>query len=81
MQHYPLKMLHLVFERALYKTTTEGSIHTEESISGGYKAVLLGAFSANVRNLLADPIFVRLLLKDGEPDKDIQAKPAPRNDI
>lgn len=52
--------------KVLYKITTEGSLKTEKSISGGYKAFLLGAFSANIKNLLADPTFVGLLLKNGK---------------
>ncbi len=68
--------------KVLYKTTTEGSLKTEESISGGYKAFLLGAFSANIKNLLADPNFVALLLKNNKNHNiDGIASPSNNNSI
>jgi hypothetical protein len=49
--------------KVVYETNTEGSFKTEETIAGGLPVVLRNAFAANVRNLLADPGFHRLVLE------------------
>lgn len=55
-------------EKVVYEVTTEGSYKTTESIAGGLPAFLRNTFSANVRNLLADPGFNNLVLRSKSPD-------------
>jgi hypothetical protein len=55
--------------KVVYETTTEGSYHTEEVISGGFPVVLRNAFASNVRNLLADPGFHGLVLRNENDDR------------
>jgi hypothetical protein len=48
--------------KVVYEVTTEGTYKTDETISGGLSLLLRNAFTANVRNLLADPGFHKLVL-------------------
>jgi serine protease Do len=50
--------------KVVYETSTEGSYHSEEVISGGFPVLLRNAFAASVRNLLADPGFHGLVLRN-----------------
>lgn len=48
----------------IYKTTTQGSTNKTETTDGVDTELILDAFSVAVRNLLADPGFNKLVLKD-----------------
>jgi serine protease Do len=63
--------------KVVYATTTEGAYKTEETISGGLPIVLRNAFAANVRNLLADPGFHSLVLKNTIPEPELRPKMRP----
>ena len=58
--------------KVVYETSTEGSYTTEETIIGGLPVFLRNAFAANVRNLLADPGFHTLVLKNKGPKSEVQ---------
>ena len=53
--------------KVVYEATTQGSFKSEEAISGSLSLFLRNAFAANVRNLLADPGFHGLVLKQKSP--------------
>ncbi len=61
-------------EKVIYEATTEGSYKTDETISGGLPVALRNAFAANVRNLLADPVFHSKVLKNAD------SEPVPANE-
>ena len=62
------------FAKVIYETTTEGYFKTEETISGGVPVFLKNIFAANVKNLLADPGFFTLVLKNKPPNAGLLRK-------
>ena len=54
--------------KVVFETTTEGSYHTDEVISGGFPVVLRNAFASCVRNLLANAGFHSLVLRNEHDD-------------
>jgi hypothetical protein len=53
--------------KVVFTTTTQGAFKAEEAVRGGVPGMLVRAFSANLRNLAADPGFHGVVLKTPEP--------------
>jgi S1-C subfamily serine protease len=62
--------------RVVYKVTTEGFFHTEQSQTGGADPLVINAFQVAVTNLQADPEFNALVMgKSPSVQSDTQSQP------
>jgi S1-C subfamily serine protease len=50
--------------KVVYETSTEGSVQSDDSVSGGASELVQAAFASATQNFLADPAFFRLLYGD-----------------